>query len=151
MTQQVFITEEEYKADIYDLFKHFAFKSSSQELLDITVLKMLFAALGKPLSPEQAKTFWVKTIKNGLSGITYPEFESFYLSIFPYDSSALLKEAFDVFDHTHSGKISFSDMKAVVSTIHGSFTDDDLNQFIEVFDKSDDKTISFEEVQKSFC
>ena len=63
----------------------------------------------------------------------------------------LLKEAFDVFDRTQSGKISLDDMKAVVSTIHGNFTDDDLNQFIEVFDKSDDKTISFEEVQKSFC
>ena len=52
MTKQVFITEEEYKLEIHDLYKYFAFEYSSQEVVDIAVLKMLFAAMGKPLSPE---------------------------------------------------------------------------------------------------
>lgn len=143
MTQEVFLSEDEYKGDIYDLFCQFDFDTPEKmeagedvprekQCIDMNVMKMLFNALGKPLSDQTVRQMDMESQKRGIVGVNYPMFEKYYLQVFPYNSSALLQEAISVFAQDR-GVITLADLKRVVKQIHSTFSDTDLEIIMRVF------------------
>jgi hypothetical protein len=92
-----FLTEEEYKADIYELFCPFDFDTpkdahgrpadpDAEQLLDLHILELIFKALQRPLNAAESRRVTKKMDENNLVGIPYPDFEAIYLGRFPYDA-----------------------------------------------------------------
>lgn len=156
----IFLSEEEYKADIYELFKQFDFDTQvklaageevplEDQLLDISTLKLIFKALQKPLQQVTVNKIEKECAKNNQSGVSYAEFERLYLTYFPYKNESLLDEAFSMFDKKGTGVITIDDMKRVVKEINSSFTDDDLAFIMKTLGK--DGNISIDAVRRLFC
>ena len=143
----LFLTLEEYKEDINNLFLKFTF--GDPDFIDLNVMEQIFIALEKPLSQITLKKLQDEMKKDNLNGIPYQRFEALYLQSFPYNSSNLLNEAFDIFDQSHKGKITLEDMKAIAKKLSLKFTDDELQDMIHTFDNTD-TAITYEIIKNSY-
>lgn len=158
--KSAFMTEEEYKADIYELFSQFDFDTAEKvaageevpverQTIDFTIFQMIFKALGKPIDKAILNKIEKELNLEQLNGVSYPIFERRYLIAFPYDSSALLDETLSVFDRNKTGYLTIDDMKRVVNDMNGSFSDADLESLIATYGK--DGKISIAAVRNLFC
>ena len=129
----LFVTEDEYRAEINNIFNKFTInkdENTKENFLDVAVMEQIFIALGKPLSTKILNDLKIEVIKDNLLGISYKRFEEIYIKHFPYNSSQLLKEAFEIFDVNHTGRITFDDMKKVVNALSLQFTDQVLSSTV---------------------
>lgn len=161
MTERsLFMTEEEYKAEIYELFTQFDYDTPEKvaageevpidrQTIDFALFKMIFKALDKPIDGGRLKIIEKKCSDAQLNGVNYPMFENIYLSAFPYETNGALDEALDVLDTQRTGYITIDDMKRVLSDMKGSFTDEDLADLVKTYGK--DGRISIAAVRDIFC
>lgn len=154
-----FLSEEDYKTDIYDLFSRFDFETDDklragedppdieQQCIDTNVCKMVFQALGKPLSDQTIRAMDLESQKLGIVGVSYPMFERQYLKAFPYNRTALLDEAISYMSQGRD-VITMEDLKRVVKKIHSTFTDAQLESIMRVLGKKGEMTVS--QVKETF-
>ena len=157
--KSLFLTEEEYKEEIHDLFAVFDFDTPErmaageevpldQQCIDVNIVKMLFAALNKPLSAAALKMIDSDIQKRELPGCSYPLFEKNYLQAFPYKTDRLLEESFRVFSGDKD-EMTLEDMRRVVKQIHSDFPDQDLAIIARVFGTGG--KISLNRIRQEFC
>lgn len=135
--KSIFLTEDEYKEDIRNIFHKFTINRDEQTkeaFLDLSVMEQMFIALERPLSQKTLMNLEREIIKDNLLGIPYNRFEEIYLQQIPYDSGKLLEEAFHIFDENDSGQISIDEVKKVVDSLSLKFTDQEIKDIFLLFD-----------------
>ena len=61
------------------------------------------------------------------------------------DSEEEIYEAFKIFDKKGNGKVSKSDIKSVMNTLHEPITNPELDELIEKWDSDRDGFLNFQE------
>jgi Ca2+-binding EF-hand superfamily protein len=142
-----FLTEEEYKEDIFELFCFFDFEGvqeagegegeKNHRFMDPDVLKWVFEALGQGLGLGLFNRLEKLMDEKSFPGCPYSFFEEQFLKKFPYDSKLLLDEAIRALDPTNSGSIKLDKMQEVARSAHTTFSDGELAELVKTFGKSD--------------
>ncbi|KAH0787568.1 centrin-1 [Histomonas meleagridis] len=137
------LTEQQKKEakDAFDLFD-----TTGTGKMDQKELKIALMTLGFDISKENIRKILSETDLKNPGSITFNEFLQIIQSQLPYrDAHKELEEAFKIFDVDNTGKITFKNLKEVLTSMGEQITDQEILEIIAEADKTGDGTISLEE------
>ena len=102
--------------------------------------------MGQKLSEDDLKEM-IKEVDSDYNGtIEFDEFVTLMISkMKDNDSEEEIYEAFKIFDKKGNGKVSKSDIKSVMNTLHEPITNPELDELIEKWDSDRDGFLNFQE------
>jgi len=140
------VTEEELREirEAFDLFD-----ADKTGTIDYHEFKVAVRALGFPAKKAELRTMIREEDPRETGSVNRKQFER--ILVRKYESRKPEEEilkAFKLFDADGSGKISLSNMRAVVEELGEDIQEDELKAMIEEFDRNDDGCIDREEFMK---
>ena len=102
--------------------------------------------MGQKLSEDDLKEM-IKEVDSDYNGtIEFDEFVTLMISkMKDNDSEEEIYEAFKIFDKKGNGKVSKSDIKSVMNTLHETITPMELDELMEKWDSDRDGFLNFQE------
>ncbi|CAN4098293.1 unnamed protein product [Withania somnifera] len=139
-----------YLQDMEEVKKVFAgFDANGDGMISGDELSGVLKALGSDTSPEEIARMMseIDTDKDGC--INLQEFADFCKNDNSVDGGAKeLKEAFDLYDQDHNGRISAIELHQILNRLGQSCTIHDCNRMITSVDSDGDGYVCFEEFKK---
>ena len=127
--------------DAFDLFD-----TSGTGKMDQKELKIALMTLGFEISKEKIRKILSETDLRNPDTITFNEFLQIIHSQLPFrDTRKELEEAFKLFDIDNTGRITFKNLKDVLTSMGEQLTDQEIIEIIAEADKNGDGTISLDE------
>lgn len=145
---------EEQREDIFEAFK--LCDSKNEGIIESKQLKFAMRALGFEPRKQEIKNILDKHLDKEKSGrILYDDFENFMAKkILEKDANDEIMKAFSLFDKDNTGKISFTNLKAVAQELGEQISDEELREMIQEADRDHDGEVSrdeFLQIMKKTC
>jgi len=122
------------------------FDGDNDGKIDPSELGKAIEKMGQKLSEDDLKEM-IKEVDSDYNGtIEFDEFVTLMISkMKDNDSEEEIYEAFKIFDKKGNGKVSKSDIKSVMNTLHEPITNPELDELIEKWDSDRDGFLNFQE------
>jgi len=138
------VTDKKFLEELKEAFE--IFDKNKDGSISVSELEKILKSLGEKATRDEVKQMVAKVDKDGDGNISFDEFVAL-MATAKSSSDAEMRQAFDVFDSDHSGKISREELRQVMKTLGENVTEDQLNDMLKAADINEDGEISFEE----FC
>lgn len=131
------LLESEYLDDLESLYKIFASEATigpngeEQVAADMALIKLIFEALGKPLTDQNVRSMETESEKLGIVGVSYPMFEREFKKKFPYDSKKTLEEVINFFTQGRDA-LTLDDLIRVSTRMQSEIPQEELANVIKV-------------------
>lgn len=127
--------------DAFDLFD-----TTGTGFIEQKELKIALMTLGFNASKEEIRSIVSELDSNNTTTLDFNDFLQVVYALLPTrNARSELEEAFQLFDVDGTGKISFKNLKEVVSSMGEQLTEQEIIEIIAEADKTGDGEISLEE------
>lgn len=145
---------EEQREDIFEAFK--LCDSKNEGIIESKQLKFAMRALGFEPRKQEIKNILDKHLDKDKRGqVAYDDFEAFMAKkILEKDANDEIMKAFSLFDKDNTGKISYSNLKAVAQELGEQISDEELREMIQEADRDHDGQVNrdeFLQIMKKTC
>lgn len=127
------------------------FDKDGDGFLSIQELRSVFTALQKPITDEELDQLMQDLDTDGNGRIDFTEFMTFMSkNVSSQTEEEEIREAFEVFDKNQDGRISFDELKQILTSLGQNLMDSEIAALIKEVDENKDGFIDFEEFRNLY-